>query len=932
MGRQLAGVALTENDAETSRSAQAIGLRIWPPSRPQNTDASRLSPAGVEHSETAKMTLPLDESSSKNSHTAEAEDLASDTAQKGKRRARAKQLPASPTAHEDPASDPPPALDDRARDLTKVQNALEIAELNASLENDDNARCGYDIGATLTLVPPEGIALIAPANSVQFATPDAATTDGVQLASDAPRALMFDPPITPATPVLEAALQLARAGFRVVWCWPRQKRPIMTSWPKRATSDPIEIDDQYARLPLKKGETPNVGIACGECDLGFVVAVDVDDAARFAQLEAEHGGLPPTLTGRSPKGARLFFLIPPGARTDLILRNLVGIGGMKGVDLRVAGGQVVVGPSVHPDLSATGELQHYTWDAEQLPLATLPDTWVRAVTEPIAIPKWVAAYTPQSMKADAKAHKRAEKYLEKAVCGEAVRVAGCGEGRRNSTLHDALCNVLPLAVGLMLHNGQMYAERELASAARSAGLSQREINTTITSVQKWMRDTGASRVPAALATERARLTLVRIAPAGDAAYAEREAIEREEQQLDEWDGHSPMALESEAGPRVRVAGLTLDGKGYPTKTAGNVAIMLADYPGGPPRYNEFHDVVTWPDGRTYDDARDLVDVENWLLAHPEAIVRAKPDAIDKGIAYAARKRSFHPVRDYLRSLTWDGTPRVERLFAGYFGAMHSAYTAGASRCFMVGAVARIMRPGCKLDTMPVLEGAQGIGKSRALRILAGEWFSDSTITDKSPDCFQALRGVWIYELAELASVSGRESERIKAYVSSAVDRYRTSYARRVADVPRQVAFAGTTNAHAYLSDSTGARRFHPIACGLIDLEALARDRDQLWAEAVVMLERGEAWHLSPDLEVQQRGIAVAREHEDSWTEAVAGWTVTGATVTIQRGLSLLLIDVGKQTKADAMRLALLLTKQGWSKGRQTLNGQRIVLWTPPLTA
>lgn len=823
------------------------------------------------------MNIELDQCIANNSLTAEPDDLARDPSTKGERKARAKQVAAAP---ENDASDPPAG--------------------------------------------PAGPVALA---DVGIATgPLSAAND---LEGDAPRALIFAPPITPATPVLEAALQLARVGFRVVWCYPRQKRPVAKSWPKIATSNRIEIDDQYARLTLKKGETPNLGIACGQCDLGFIVALDVDDDARLAQLEAEHGVLPPTLTGRSPKGARLFYLLPPGARTDLVL-NVVGIGKAPGVDLRSEGGQVVVGPSTHPNG------QPYTWDdAASLSVATLPEAWVRAVTKPISIPEWVAAYTPQSLKADAKARKRAERYLEKAVREEAVRVAGCGEGRRNSTLHSALCTVLPLAVGLMLHNGRAYAERELSNAARSAGLPQSEIDATIASVRKWLRDTGASRVPAALATERDRPA--RHAPAGEVDEAEREAIAREEQWLEEWDGTEDAHIAHDASASDPISQqLTLNDEGRPTKTAGNVAVMLLNSPywNGGPRYNEFHDTVTWADGRPYDEHSDLVDVETWLLSQPYATrVAAKPDAIDRGIAYAARKRSYHPVRDYLRALTWDGRARVERLFADYFGAMQSAYVAGASRCFMVGAVARILRPGCKLDTLPVLEGAQGTGKSRALRALAGEWFSDSTINDKSPDCFQALRGVWIYELAELASVKGRESERIKAYVSSAVDRYRTSYARHTADVPRQCVFAGTTNAHAYLSDSTGARRFHPIACGAeIDLEAIERDRDQLWAEAVALFDRGETWHLSPDLEGQQRTVAAEREIEDSWTEAVAGWTVTGATVTIQRGLSLLLIDVGKQTKADAMRLALLLTKQGWSKGRQTLNGQRIVLWTPPLTA
>ena len=906
------------------------------------------------------MTLPLDDQSSNNSHKAEPEDLASDTSTKGSRKARAKQVAAAPTA-----------LDDNASDMTEAQKALEVATLTASSENDANARCGYGNGATLPLVPPEGIALIAPANGGQAATPDSVQLEGAPL-DDWARA---HPLPLAGAPLRDWARALRRAGLYPVrghgvvtpatpcecadkkTCEHRARctcgKATCTSPGKHPNAGMGWQDKGRSFDPDAFVEGDNIGLLMGQQRGGeYLIALDVDDLERMTTLVGALGDPGPTMVGRSGRGERRIYRLGDDVpRGKDRLKNITGLvleverqhppAGVRpedvrvaGVDCKVDGGYLVVGPSLHP----TGV--RYVWSAWREP-AVLPALWTDALLAPEQLPKSLEKYGPAEYAHNKSAQRTHYNWVQKTAVEKCRLIAAAAPG----TAHDLLVRTVTALYQKTRGVGGTEAERlmvevEVRKAASCRRIPAKEVEDVLRDQWHYVQGTTPHEKPPLRPrpgqfVERFpgdRPALVRHAPAGEGDEADREAIEREEQQLEDWDGHSPLTLEGEAGARVRVAGITIDAKGYPTKTAGNVAIMLAGYPGGPPRYNEFHDVVTWPDGRTYDENSDLVDVENWLLAHPETCVRAKPEAIDKGIAYAARKRSFHPVRDYLRVVEWDKTPRVERLFSSYFGAMHSAYVEAVSRCFMVGAVARILRPGCKLDTMPVLEGAQGIGKSRALRILAGEWFSDSTITDKSPDCFQALRGVWIYELAELASVRGRESERIKAYVSSAVDRYRTSYARRVADVPRQVAFAGTTNASTYLSDDTGNRRYHPIACGLIDLEALRRDRDQLWAEAVVMLERGEDWHLSPELEVQQRGIAVAREHEDSWAEAVAGWRVTGATVTIQRGLSLLLIDVGKQTKADAMRLALLLTKQGWSKGRQTLNGQRIVLWTPPLTA
>lgn len=202
--------------------------------------------------------------------------------------------------------------------------------------------------------------------------------------------------------------------------------------------------------------------------------------------------------------------------------------------------------------------------------------------------------------------------------------------------------------------------------------------------------------------------------------------------------------------------------------------------------------------------------------------------VDTGVLVAADANSVHPVRDYLRSISWDGVARVDSLFSRYFGAEDNEYTRAVSACFLLGAVARVMSPGCKVDLVPIVEGPQGIGKSTGLDILGGKYFTDSKIEIGNKDAYQMLRGVWIVELGELSSLSKSDVESAKAFITSRVDRYRPSYGRHEVEIPRQTVFIGSTNARTYLHDATGGRRYPPVKTGKIDIAELTKDRDAIW--------------------------------------------------------------------------------------------------------
>lgn len=241
----------------------------------------------------------------------------------------------------------------------------------------------------------------------------------------------------------------------------------------------------------------------------------------------------------------------------------------------------------------------------------------------------------------------------------------------------------------------------------------------------------------------------------------------------------------------------------------------------------------------------------------------------------AKKKIVHPVREYLTGLIWDRTPRLDSMLPCYFRTDDTQFTRAVGPKFMIGAVARAYRPGVKVDTMPVMESAQGLKKSTGLAALVPnpDWYSDTPIPLDDKDRFQMLRGIWLYELSELDSFRGKDGTRIKAFVSSKADNYRPSYGRRNRMHPRTCVFAGTTNEHAYLIDRTGNRRFWPVKChGVIDVAGIERDRDQLWAEAVHRYLAGETWWIdSAGLQRVAEGEQEAREIGDDWTEVFAGW-------------------------------------------------------------
>ena len=238
------------------------------------------------------------------------------------------------------------------------------------------------------------------------------------------------------------------------------------------------------------------------------------------------------------------------------------------------------------------------------------------------------------------------------------------------------------------------------------------------------------------------------------------------------------------------------------------------------------------------------------------------------------RHSYHPIRDYLNGLTWDGTPRLERLIIDYIGAEDTELNRVMTRKHFTAAVARVFEPGCKYDYCLVMTGPEGAGKSTLLNKLGGQWFNDSITTTEGKEGMDQLRRAWIIEMGELASIKRSEVESIKAYLSKRVDIYRAAYARRTAEHPRQCIFCGTTNEALFLRGDNGNRRFWVIA---VDpalrrytswQEQIDHDRDQIWAEATHYYKAGEKLYLCARLEAQakQRQAEFNDDHDDPMAE------------------------------------------------------------------
>lgn len=343
----------------------------------------------------------------------------------------------------------------------------------------------------------------------------------------------------------------------------------------------------------------------------------------------------------------------------------------------------------------------------------------------------------------------------------------------------------------------------------------------------------------------------------DAAVSELLAKERLERAQQAFGDDTP----DEDGPGLEwIKRLTVDGNGKIEKTINNAVIVLENDPllKGKIVTDEFASCgivlgkLPWShedEKRRWKDADDA-SFYNYMELFYGITGREK---LDNALLIVSNQNRINDVKEYLKSLKWDGTRRVDMLLPDYLGAEDNPYTRAVMRKSLCAAVARAVTGGVKYDYMPIFSGPQGIGKSTLLAILGGAWFSDSLTTFEGKEAAELIQGTWINEIGELSAFTKQETQVIKQFLSKTHDIYRAAYGRRTEKYPRRCVFFGTSNDSDFLKDSTGNRRFWPVDVGIHPAkksvwEELPKEVDQVWAEAYMYWQLGERLFLPKEIE------------------------------------------------------------------------------------
>ena len=712
--------------------------------------------------------------------------------------------------------------------------------------------------------------------------------------------------------LLDAALGYARAGLRVIplhtadgstcscrsgsGCKSPGKHPRPHKWQDKATADAAQVHKWWDTWP-----DAGVGIAAGPDSGVFVLDVDPgaggDDS--LAALESEHGALSSPMTAKTGGGgAHLFFQYP-----DFKVGNSAGTLMGHGLDIRGEGGMVVAAPTVHASGSA------YSWapGSEVGSVAEAPP-WLLDRLRPR--PRPALSVVPSGWRASYESPATGIGYGASALARECQAIREAADGSRHHAVNKSCWSI-----GQLVGGGELdYSEARTAlldACAVHEGIGGWDKAESVKTVDDGLRD--GQRVP--------RKRSIR---------APRRA-EVSESAGDGWavaDAATWHALERPAP--------TNDGPKDPLRTGRNVMTALTTDPRLVGQF--WGDKVSrsklWGDEELRDE--HYTKVQNIIDRLYQ--IRVGASVVAEQVALCCRENLRDPLVEWLHALEWDGTHRAEHMLRDGFGAADCQLNRAYALCWMVGAVARAYRPGCKLDSCLILIGAQGIGKSSGLCDLVGdEWFSDTELNlagFSQKDAMMAIGRPWVHEFAELSTLRAGRGERIKAFLSSRVDEYRPSHAREVVRRPRRCCFVGTSNDRDVLSDPTGSRRFWPVEVAKVNRKWIQENRSQLWAEAATLYRKGAQWWL-PDVVESTRSDEAERYFErDAWHEKIEDYMERHNTPdrvpmsdVMDYGLKL---DSSQQNKGTTRRIAAVLRALGYEKrrGRNVPGKTRPTFWAP----
>lgn len=680
---------------------------------------------------------------------------------------------------------------------------------------------------------------------------------------------------------------------------------------KNSTLSPDVLKDWLRRAP-----DANWAIATGmplNKSGGVLIVLDVDPRnggdETLAQLETKHGKLPQTIRANSGGGGAHYYFRAKNAMSGRTI--------CPGLDLKASGGYILCEPSRH----ASGG--SYTWDAgahpDETDLADAPDWLVEGTDTSKPRPQWTGESAKNTLLG--MAFDRAG-WLGVPLSNGAYAVRcpwfhehsdGRGDGKDSSTV------ILPPISGTTFgsfvcsHRCSQKKWHDVLAALPAHAVQHAKSNYPLKPQAIAVANPG--EVPAPVNTDWMTMFATKTLKSGETLIIPDEP-------------NTSIVLNYD--PRWQAP----DGRPILRWDAFRQQIRLMAKP-------PWH-----PDDApsVYDDYLQDQDITRFTMY----CKRTYNFSINRESAFSvmnvvARRFAMHPVRDWLESLIWDETPRVDGWLTSYLGVPDSDYTRAVGKWWLLSAVARVFRPGCKADHVLILEGKQGTLKSTALRTLAfnREWFNDTPFELGNKDAFLALRGKWIVELAELDSLSRADSSRAKAFFSSPDDTYRPPYGRESITIQRQCIFAGTVNHDTYLRDDTGNRRYWPVRCTQIDIEKLRADVPQIWAEAVRLFQNGETWwpKTKEDHEICRKEQE-DRAEQDAWLLTVLEWLSTPEARGLMaertpRCLTIgdvlgraLLLHKNQWDRSAQIRVAKILTDLGWEKIRPTIDGQRVWAFMP----
>lgn len=681
-----------------------------------------------------------------------------------------------------------------------------------------------------------------------------------------------------ASPVLTEAKRLWDLGWHVHWIRPNSKAPVRSGWSKGERESWEQLAKTYQ---LGMG----LGVRMGtKVDGGYLANIDVDVKSGKARhylealekLKSIYGGIydvsPRVGTGY---GMRLFVLtkepvqsgklgashqqvrvkMPTAPVTAQQKKSLTAEELAQGwrfrpaweLELMSEGRQVVLPPSVHPD---TGKAYAWAKDAEHHSMPVLPTAAAGAVAKK---EKASSEKIPEPVDVDLMTDNRLPVEVVDMITGG----EGAGDDRSAAAYR---------AAAAMIRAG--FTDGEVVGVLTDRGTYLGEVaydhrqTDDRRQAAEWAYKYCLVKAKAERASFEAFTAEVNAAvpPMGP------EAVQRAENRV---------RRDMEAVPwRQRLQRSGKDGEGGVKPSIQNMVDIITNVVGGDAlKFNLFtmQEIYgrkcPWATrgkaGDTLHDG-DIVDMKVWFSR--KWGFEPSTGAVFDVVTHLARLNQFHPVREWLDSLEWDGVPRVDGWLKRHFNAKgdHN-YLAQVLRKWMVASITRVFNPGAKFDWLPIFEGVQGAGKSTFGAILFGqEYFLDSLPNLNDKDSALNLSGILCVEFGELESLRKNELETIKAFITRQVDKVRPPYGRKRVELPRQVVFLGTTDKEAYLKDDAGNRRFMPVKVGDLDFDQLHRDREQLWAEAYCLYANG--WEETLYLEGDARAVAKAIQQDKMVTD------------------------------------------------------------------